>query len=306
MCPHEAVSYNNWTQEDEMILAECVLRHLRQGNSEKHAFEEVSENLKRNVSEIANVWEHNLSERYSSAIEIANKASMIRKYGPTSISQENKTKVKEQIEEKTNQTEDDEDMLNSATKNYDNKSRQDAWTSREDRLLADTVLHYIRTGGTQLEAFEEVGDKLNRTSAAVGFRWNACVRREIENEIENAKRERIQRQKREKIQKKQQSKEVEMSTEVAPKVVSTPSPSKETPTNNNREVKVSNQSEMTIDGVIQFLQGLKQNGTSNKEVEEERDYWKEKFEKLEKEHEEVKSDLQVFSQILDRARKISS
>ncbi|MGB3889984.1 MAG: RsfA family transcriptional regulator, partial [Priestia megaterium] len=49
-------------------------------------------------------------------------------------------------------------------------SRQDAWTHDEDLLLAEIVLRHIREGGTQLAAFEEVGKKLTRTSAACGFR----------------------------------------------------------------------------------------------------------------------------------------
>ena len=49
------------------------------------------------------------------------------------------------------------------------KVRQDAWTDEDDLLLAETVLRHVREGSTQLNAFEEVGDKLNRTSAACGF-----------------------------------------------------------------------------------------------------------------------------------------
>ena len=57
------------------------------------------------------------------------------------------------------------------------KVRQDAWSHEDDLLLAETVLRHIREGSTQLNAFEEVGDHLNRTSAACGFRWNAEVRK---------------------------------------------------------------------------------------------------------------------------------
>lgn len=45
------------------------------------------------------------------------------------------------------------------------KQRQDAWSEENDLLLAETVLRHVREGSTQLNAFEEVGDKLNRTSA---------------------------------------------------------------------------------------------------------------------------------------------
>lgn len=69
-------------------------------------------------------------------------------------------------------------------------NRQDAWTSDEDILLAETVLRYIREGKTQLEAFKEVGEKLSRTSAACGFRWNATLRKQYEEAIQIAKQNR--------------------------------------------------------------------------------------------------------------------
>ncbi|MBU5266005.1 RsfA family transcriptional regulator [Virgibacillus proomii] len=71
-----------------------------------------------------------------------------------------------------------------------NATRQDAWTKDEDILLADTVLRYIREGKTQLEAFKEVAQKLSRTPAACGFRWNATIRKQYEQEVQSAKEER--------------------------------------------------------------------------------------------------------------------
>ncbi|WP_053361111.1 RsfA family transcriptional regulator [Bacillus sp. FJAT-27251] len=74
------------------------------------------------------------------------------------------------------------------------KVRQDAWTEENDLLLAETVLRHVREGSTQLNAFEEVGDKLDRTSAACGFRWNAVVRHRYEKALQLAKKQRKQRQ----------------------------------------------------------------------------------------------------------------
>ncbi|WP_338469923.1 RsfA family transcriptional regulator [Niallia sp. XMNu-256] len=69
-------------------------------------------------------------------------------------------------------------------------TRQDAWTQDEDLLLAEVVLRYIREGGTQLQAFEEVGKKLSRTAAACGFRWNSTIRKQYKTGIELAKKQR--------------------------------------------------------------------------------------------------------------------
>lgn len=73
------------------------------------------------------------------------------------------------------------------------KVRQDAWTEEDDLLLAETVLRHVREGSTQLNAFEEVGDKLNRTSAACGFRWNAVVRHRYEKALSLSKKQRKQK-----------------------------------------------------------------------------------------------------------------
>ena len=70
------------------------------------------------------------------------------------------------------------------------KTRQDSWTKEEDVLLAEIVLKRIREGGTQLQAFEEVGKKLTRTPAACGFRWNASIRKLYRTEIDLAKQQR--------------------------------------------------------------------------------------------------------------------
>ncbi|MBE3563530.1 MAG: RsfA family transcriptional regulator [Hydrogenibacillus schlegelii] len=65
--------------------------------------------------------------------------------------------------------------------------RQDAWREDEDLLLAETVLRHIREGSTQLRAFEEVAEKLGRTAAACGFRWNSVVRKHYESDVMLAK-----------------------------------------------------------------------------------------------------------------------
>ncbi|SDI93411.1 RsfA family transcriptional regulator [Salimicrobium halophilum] len=77
------------------------------------------------------------------------------------------------------------------------KVRQDAWSHEDDLLLAETVLRHIREGSTQLNAFEEVGDLLNRTSAACGFRWNAEVRPFYDKAVENAKKQRKEKKRKE-------------------------------------------------------------------------------------------------------------
>ncbi len=71
--------------------------------------------------------------------------------------------------------------------------RQDAWTGDDDKRLADIILRHIREGSTQLAAFEEAAEALGRTSAACGYRWNACVRKQYVEAIDKAKSDRRER-----------------------------------------------------------------------------------------------------------------
>ena len=85
--------------------------------------------------------------------------------------------------------------------------RQDAWTAEDDKRLADIILRHIREGSTQLAAFEEAAEALGRTSAACGYRWNACVRKQFVEAIDVAKLDRKER-------REEQSKDDLMHTDV--------------------------------------------------------------------------------------------
>ncbi|HET7522423.1 MAG TPA: RsfA family transcriptional regulator [Bacillales bacterium] len=178
------------------------------------------------------------------------------------------------------------------------KVRQDAWSKENDLLLADTVLRHIREGSTQLRAFEEVGDKLNRTAAACGFRWNAILRDQYHQAIEIAKK---QRKERKKLQQKQANTGRKRQTALYP-----------------QPVAKEGGSNITLDDVIAFLHGLNEEGQSSNETAHENERLQQECERLqneneelrkrlttlEKEHETVKEDYQSLIQIMDRARKM--
>jgi prespore-specific regulator len=65
--------------------------------------------------------------------------------------------------------------------------RTDSWSPDDDRLLATTVIECVASGSTQGKAFEEAGERLTRSVAACGFRWNSVVRKEYEEELASAK-----------------------------------------------------------------------------------------------------------------------
>jgi len=70
------------------------------------------------------------------------------------------------------------------------KTRHDAWTLENEQLLAETVLSYVQNGRTQSAAFKDVGNRLNRTAVACGYRWNAELRKKYTKELEQAKMKR--------------------------------------------------------------------------------------------------------------------
>ncbi len=177
-------------------------------------------------------------------------------------------------------------------------TRQDAWSQDEDLLLAEVVLRHIREGGTQLQAFEEVGKQLSRTSAACGFRWNSFVRKQYKSGIELAKKQR-------KEMKKQAVPDEGISgleTDAA----------EEHPSSPDREQGTA----ITFPAVIQFLEGLYKKAEVSSE--EERKKSDEKIKELEKkayslaaENERLNKNLKAIEEdyrslieIMERARKM--
>ena len=183
------------------------------------------------------------------------------------------------------------------------KVRQDAWSHEDDLLLAETVLRHIREGSTQLNAFEEVGDVLNRTSAACGFRWNAEVRNKYIHAIDLAKR---QRKERKRAEAKQGRKRPSISVPV-------------TSDESSLIMEPEEQTELTMDNVIQFLQSFQKNYYASNQLrnraekmQEENDKLREQISNLERELNltkkklaTVEDDYKVFIQIMERARKMT-
>jgi len=185
------------------------------------------------------------------------------------------------------------------------KKRYDAWTPEDDLILAETVLRYIREGNTQLAAFEEVGDKLNRTAAACGFRWNAEVRKRYTEAIELAKKQRREHKKAQESEKKETGVE-SMSTE------------EKLPSRKSLQCSFSLIPE-TIDQCISFLQAFKysyeqssalitENARLKKENEKLRSKGRELEEELNKtnkKQQSIQEDYQMLMDIIKRAQQLS-
>ncbi|MFT9847984.1 RsfA family transcriptional regulator [Aneurinibacillus sp. REN35] len=192
-------------------------------------------------------------------------------------------------------------------------TRQDAWSADDDLLLAEVTLRHIREGSTQLCAFEEVGEKLSRTAAACGFRWNSAVRKRYEDAIQIAK---AHRQERKKAKRKLKSTApltlveerslADQASEITEEVIGT-----------SREREL--QEELSLDTVIRFLRGQKDTFKRVKQLEREAEESRAELEVLRAENESLreelslmKSDYQIVNddykaliQIMDRARKMA-
>jgi hypothetical protein len=176
-------------------------------------------------------------------------------------------------------------------------TRQDAWSQDEDLLLAEVVLRYIREGGTQLQAFEEVGKRLSRTSAACGFRWNSYVRKQYKSGIELAKK-----------QRKELKNQSTSSNNQQPAPVLHPA--------SIQEEEASD--EINLQAVIHFLNRLYKKAEISTSIQEDKEksygkikelekqtyYLAAENERLEKNLKAIEEDYRSLMEIMERARKM--
>ena len=175
------------------------------------------------------------------------------------------------------------------------KQRQDAWLEESDEVLAQAVIRHVKEGSTQLNAFEEAGDLLNRTAAACGFRWNAVVRKKYESDLLQAKQER-----------KEKFRIIQASKKRSPTFYYSSA-------NESASKQPISLSALSLDIVIAYLMKLQQQSpdiestkwrliasNANEKVKN----LEKQVEELEKQNKEIKQDYEQFVQIMNRARKM--
>ncbi|RED65764.1 RsfA family transcriptional regulator [Cohnella lupini] len=185
--------------------------------------------------------------------------------------------------------------------------RQDAWSPDDDLILAEVTLRHIREGSTQLSAFEEVGQRIARTSAACGFRWNSCVRKRYDEAIGMAKQ---QRQKRNYLKKQGIS-----TISGAERLV--------VEEGDNAKAELLSAESMSLEAIIRYLRQWKSTVQEmsrqirhlEKELKDKDDRlneFREVNERLSKEVNEVQTDYRVVNddykaliRIMDRARRLA-
>ncbi|WP_050184322.1 RsfA family transcriptional regulator [Domibacillus robiginosus] len=170
--------------------------------------------------------------------------------------------------------------------------RQDAWSEENDLLLAETVLRHVREGSTQLKAFDEAGEGLNRTAAACGFRWNAVVRQQYVRAMGAAKKQR---------------KDYFYMLAKKEKAIEVTDHTVEVPAENSINPGIS------LSEVISFLTDLENKRTSLAEVEqlrkelaiikEEKAELEKKLEQTQQKNVTMQEDYETLMQIMNRARQ---
>ncbi len=68
-----AIRQDAWTDEEDLMLAETVLRHIREGSTQLSAFEEVGKSLSRTPAACGFRWNSLIRKRYENAINLAKK-----------------------------------------------------------------------------------------------------------------------------------------------------------------------------------------------------------------------------------------
>lgn len=174
-------------------------------------------------------------------------------------------------------------------------TRQDAWTEDDDLLLAEVTLRHIREGSTQLAAFEEVAEKLGRTPAACGFRWNSCVRKNYDAAIQIAKSQRQGLNKRRKKQVSVSQSELERQSD--------PVSSLATVIRFLRQHK--QEYAETSKRVRQLEKQLSEREAELEQLRTEHNELKRKVNNTEADYQSINDDYKALIKIMERARKLA-
>lgn len=117
-----------WTDEEDLLLAEVVLRHIREGGTQLSAFKEVGRQLSRTPAACGFRWNSYVRKLYKEQIE---EAKQIRKSAPASAEIEQK---QEQQEAVTFATLDDVIFFLQDYKNTKGASEAVSWQEKLEHL----------------------------------------------------------------------------------------------------------------------------------------------------------------------------
>lgn len=77
---------DSWSKDEDVLLAEVVLRHIREGSTQLAAFDEVGKKLSRTAAACGFRWNSYVRKQYASAIELAKKQRKEQNKSPADVS----------------------------------------------------------------------------------------------------------------------------------------------------------------------------------------------------------------------------
>ena len=138
---------NSWTNFDDTLLAEVVIKNIRIGNSQGSAFEEAANKLSRTEAACSFRWHFVVKKQFEDTVTLA-------------YTERNNAQSKQR-----------------------KQNRKDGWLAEEDELLTNTIIEYIKEGKTRKSAIIEASKKLKRSEQACRFRWNSVLRKKYKDKL---------------------------------------------------------------------------------------------------------------------------
>lgn len=152
------VRQDAWTNDEDLVLAEVVLRHIREGSTQLAAFEEVGGRLNRTAAACGFRWNSAIRKNYEAAIAIAKKQRKnLKNTRPNTSSQERGFKVEqEQVKVVKDQADVQTDITIDAVIQFLTKQKE----SIENTTSLLTENKQLRI---KIQELQEDNDKLERT-----------------------------------------------------------------------------------------------------------------------------------------------
>ncbi|OEF99283.1 precorrin-3B C(17)-methyltransferase [Vulcanibacillus modesticaldus] len=114
-----------WSEDDDLLLAEVTLRHIREGSTQLAAFEEVGRKLNRTAAACGFRWNSLVRKKYEAAIQIAKAQRQKRGYQKTSNNIFSET-------------------TNNITNEFSNELVTDLVDSELESITFDTIIRFLK------------------------------------------------------------------------------------------------------------------------------------------------------------------
>lgn len=134
------VRQDAWTDDEDILLAEVVLRHIREGSTQLSAFEEVGKKLSRTPAACGFRWNSYVRKQYKSAIELAKQQRKNKQKSPELVIQQVPEAVKTEKDDARKRNDEDPPFSLEETKQI-------------LRKITDSIVHWQESVG--------VSDQLN-------------------------------------------------------------------------------------------------------------------------------------------------